>query len=84
MTLLEQIQSSLLHLPPDRQSEVLDFIIFLQGRLQHRPTSTSVQQKTLMASLQHLAELGIFREVDDPSAWQKQIRKDRPLPGRTL
>jgi len=30
MTLLEQIQDQLHQLPPEKQSEVLDFILFLQ------------------------------------------------------
>jgi len=33
MTLLEQIQSQLRQLPPEKQSEVLDFVTFLQQRL---------------------------------------------------
>jgi hypothetical protein len=27
-------------------------------------------------------ELNRFREVADPVAWQREIRQDRPLPGR--
>jgi len=34
MTLLEQIQSQLRQLPPEKQSEVLDFVTFLQQRLE--------------------------------------------------
>ncbi len=37
MTLLEQIQSQLHPLPPDKQSEVLDFVTFLQQRLAASP-----------------------------------------------
>lgn len=33
-------------------------------------------------ALQELAELGTFSEIKDPVAWQREIRKDRPLPGR--
>ena len=33
MTLLEQIESQLRQLPPDKQSEVLDFVTFLRQRL---------------------------------------------------
>jgi hypothetical protein len=33
MTLLEQIQQQLRTLPPEKQSEVLDFVTFLQSRL---------------------------------------------------
>ena len=32
MTLLEQIQKSISHLPPEKQGEVLDFVTFLQQR----------------------------------------------------
>lgn len=32
MTLLEQIEKQLSALPPEKQSEVLDFIVFLQQR----------------------------------------------------
>lgn len=32
MTLLEQIQDQLRRLPPEKQSEVLDFVTFLQQR----------------------------------------------------
>ena len=34
MTLLEQIQRQVSKLPPERQSEVLDFVTFLRGRLE--------------------------------------------------
>ncbi|MGH2521677.1 MAG: DUF2281 domain-containing protein [Anaerolineales bacterium] len=37
MTLLEQIQSQLRQLPPEKQSEVLDFVTFLQQRLAASP-----------------------------------------------
>ena len=32
--------------------------------------------------LQALAEMGTFADIEDPVAWQREIRKDRPLPGR--
>ena len=35
-----------------------------------------------VTSLKKLAELGTFSEIEDPVAWQREIRKDRPLPGR--
>ena len=42
-----------------------------------RPTSEEAQ-----AALRRLQELGTFKHVADPVAWQRAIRKDRPLPGR--
>jgi hypothetical protein len=33
-------------------------------------------------ALSKLAEAGAFSEIEDPGAWQRTIRRDRPLPGR--
>ncbi len=33
-------------------------------------------------ALSKLAESGAFSKIEDPSAWQREIRQDRPLPGR--
>lgn len=32
-------------------------------------------------ALSKLAESGAFSGIEDPSAWQRDIRRDRPLPG---
>ncbi len=29
-----------------------------------------------------LRKVNPYRDIDDPVAWQREIRKDRPLPGR--
>ena len=34
------------------------------------------------AALEQLARMGAFDEIEDPVAWQREIRKDRPLPDR--
>ena len=44
MTLLEQIEKQLSVLPPEKQSEVLDFIAFLQQRVNAPPP---VQRRSL-------------------------------------
>jgi hypothetical protein len=33
-------------------------------------------------ALSKLAESAAFEEIDDPSAWQREIREERSLPGR--
>jgi hypothetical protein len=33
-------------------------------------------------ALERLAALGGIKSIPDPVAWQREIRKDRPLPGR--
>ena len=39
-------------------------------------------RETALAALKRLRARGTFREITDPVAWQREIRKDRPLPGR--
>ena len=84
MTLTEQIQQQAGTLPPEKQSEVLDFITFLQQRVQaaHSASAEAKRGERIKAALQTLAELGAFSEIVDPGEWQRQIRTDRPLPGR--
>jgi hypothetical protein len=36
----------------------------------------------MAAALEKLASSGAFSELSDPSKWQRETRKDRPLPGR--
>jgi hypothetical protein len=40
------------------------------------------QIKKRLEVLEQLRKLNPFREIEDPVAWQCEIRKDRPLPGR--
>lgn len=32
--------------------------------------------------LKELQSIGAYKSIGDPVAWQREIRKDRPLPGR--
>jgi antitoxin component of MazEF toxin-antitoxin module len=32
--------------------------------------------------IRQLQDIGAYRDIKDPAAWQREIRKDRPLPGR--
>ena len=84
MTLAEQIQNQLRQLPPDKQSEVLDFITFLQERVRASQSAYAEAERgqRIKAALQKLAELNTFADIKDPVEWQRQIRKDRHLPGR--
>ena len=35
-----------------------------------------------MADFARVRELNPYRDIEDPVAWQREIREDRPLPGR--
>jgi hypothetical protein len=84
MTLVERIQQQLSTLPPEKQSEVLDFVTFLQGQVQsmRSPSVEEKRKKRLKKAFGTLTELGTFADITDPVEWQRKIRKDRPLPGR--
>jgi len=63
---------------------VLDFVTFLQERagiLQLASTKTG-RKKRIESVFTNLAAMGTFSEISNPAEWQRQIRKDRPLPGR--
>ncbi|MFM9903074.1 MAG: hypothetical protein ACKVQJ_00715 [Pyrinomonadaceae bacterium] len=38
--------------------------------------------KRAMSILEKIADRGGIKSIVDPVAWQREIRKDRPLPGR--
>lgn len=44
--------------------------------------SPEERQHLLAESLDVAARLNPFRDITDPVAWQREIRRDRPLPGR--
>lgn len=82
--LLEDMES----LPLDMQEEALDFVRFLKAKRSKLETATvkPAEANGLKAVeiLDELAARGTaFREMTDPVAWQKDIRQDRPLPGRS-
>jgi hypothetical protein len=54
--------------------------------VRQRDLSESVQKsqrEALKKSLARLAKMKVFADIKDPVAWQRQIRQDRSLPGRT-
>jgi hypothetical protein len=42
----------------------------------------STQGQRMARALEQLAATNALSEIKDPSEWQREIRKDRPLPGR--
>ena len=84
MTLMEQIQKRLSKLSPEKQREVLDFVAFLQLRPYKlpEPTTETKRGRKIKELLNQLGAMKIFSEITDPVSWQRNIRKDRSLPGR--
>ena len=70
MTVLEQIQQQLQHLPPEKQNEVLDFAAFLRQRLALRPPARA-------RSLRQHPAFGSWRGRNvDALAYQQALRAE--------
>jgi hypothetical protein len=50
--------------------------------LSHPPLWNEERRRKLAEVLDRLAASDPFAEITDPVAWQREIRQDRPLPGR--
>jgi antitoxin component of MazEF toxin-antitoxin module len=51
-------------------------------RLLDDPAIKEFDQVAFTKALQELQALKPFKSIKDPAAWQREIRKNRPLPGR--
>lgn len=45
-------------------------------------SSREERGQQMARALSKLAESGAFSDIEDPEEWQREIRQDRPLPGR--
>ena len=45
-------------------------------------TETVQNRQRIQSILKQLQNLGAYQDVQDPIAWQKEIRSERQLPGR--
>lgn len=96
MTTLEQIIFHARRLPEELQTEVLNFVEYLEKKSSHRlemgaddivrllkdPKQKTERGKRMVAILEDAAAQNLFTSIKDPSTWQREARKDRPLPGR--
>ena len=82
----QQIHEKIEILPEQMQEEALDFINFLQNKLKNsllEPQKTEPNGTRLADLMAETATKDLFSHIEDPVAWQREIRKkDRPLPNR--
>lgn len=55
--------------------------VTLLDRVPADSTETNQGQR-MAAALERLAALPALEDISDPSAWERETRQDRPLPGR--
>jgi hypothetical protein len=72
------------HLKPSEQKEVMDFVLFLEQRASQSMSDMDDEERgrKLADALRQLQAANPFKDIADPVAWQREMRKDRPLPGR--
>ena len=49
-----------------------------------QPNQLAIRRERMAKALEKLASINAFSGISDPSEWQREVRKDRPLPGRDL
>ena len=45
-------------------------------------TQTKQNRQRIQTILGELKEIGAYKDIQDPASWQKELRKERPLPDR--
>ena len=52
--------------------------------LQEEPSTLSAEfrRQRIVEILEKIAENNVFADISDPVEWQRDLRQDRPLPGR--
>lgn len=62
---------------------LLTYLAWEGGLPLHVQNKPKIKQGQRMASvLQRMADRNALSHISDPASWQREIRKDRPLPGR--
>ncbi len=84
-TIAKQILEYVEKLPDQMQEETLDFVLFLKKQAKNsgvKPQKTETNGTQLARLMQEASPKNLFSHIKDPSAWQREIRKDPPRPGR--
>lgn len=85
--ILEPDADGTLHLPVPAELrggkiEVTATMKAADGASSRAPQATPEMLQKRTEAFAKLRAMNIFRDIEDPLAWQREIRKDRPLPGR--
>ena len=84
----ERIDRRLSQLPPPRAARLEHLIVGLLEFVEPEATHATAQaddehrRQLALAALNRIASRGGIAGIEDPVAWQREQRADRPLPGR--
>ncbi len=81
MRLDHAIAQHLEKLPLSLQSEVLDYILYLEQKTEKQSAGDSERRERLAITLQKVVAMNPYTQID-PTAWVQEQRIERSLPGR--
>lgn len=86
-TITEQVLQHIEELPSLLQEEVLHYVEYLTLKVNSSAQLTAhcdnePNGAKLARLMEEVSKKNLFAHIKDPAAWQREIRKDRPLPGR--
>ena len=81
MKLDQTIQQHLEKFPLPLQSEVLDYVLYLEQKTGKQSPTDSERRKSLASELEKAVAMNPYAKVD-PVAWVREQRDERALPGR--
>lgn len=61
---------------------VISFLELLPKNECHILENQTTERQALREALDAAVRSNAFADIKDPVAWQREVRKDRPLPGR--
>lgn len=67
--------------PPNRRGDTPVQITLIEPDAEPEEARRA-RRKAAVEALSRLAAAGGIASIPDPAAWQREIRQDRPLPGR--
>jgi antitoxin component of MazEF toxin-antitoxin module len=67
---------------PKKYVEDAQLVLGQKATIQLPTPQPKQDRKRIQELLKQLQEIGAYKDIKDPVAWQRDIRKDRPLPGR--
>jgi uncharacterized protein (DUF488 family) len=87
MTTYNEVLIQVQSLTPDEQLRLLEELAALIrqrviSQNQDANLSHSLRGQEIVDILEKIAASNIFANVSDPVEWQRELRQDRPLPGR--
>ncbi|MCI5217656.1 MAG: DUF2281 domain-containing protein [Candidatus Electrothrix sp. LOE2] len=81
----QKIIENLGALPPDMQEETLNFVQFLKEKLLNsklKQKKSELNGTKLARLMEEASKKNLFADIKNPAEWQREIRKERSLPGR--